>query len=351
MSKRADKKTGLADLRNRQVALRLYYTVIVFYILFVTMVLVGGFCLLLVSAGLVVNLNYLPIIIVCLISILVGTLLSAYISRRIFAPMLRLSEASKLVARGDFSVRVDTDTQINEIRETCENFNAMVENLSRIETLSNDFVANVSHEFKTPITAIEGYAMLLQDPSLSVEERDDCVERILKNTGRLSNLVGHILTLSKIENRSGALERQPFRLDEQIRRAIVELEPKWSAKNCGLAVELPVILYDGNEGLLAQVWTNLLDNAIKFSPEGGTVSVSAREEERRVLVSVGDQGPGVAEESLSHIFDKFYQGDTSHRAEGNGLGLALVREIAQVHGGNVSVENHDGAVFTVELAK
>jgi signal transduction histidine kinase len=351
MSKRADKKTGLADLRNRQVALRLYYTVIVFYILFVTMVLVGGFCLLLVSAGLVVNLNYLPIIIVCVISILVGTLLSAYISRRIFEPMLRLSEASQQVARGDFSVRVDTDTQINEIRETCENFNAMVENLSRIETLSNDFVANVSHEFKTPITAIEGYAMLLQDPSLSEEERDDCVERILKNTGRLSNLVGHILTLSKIENRSGALERQPFRLDEQIRRAIVELEPKWSAKNCGLAVELPVILYDGNEGLLAQVWTNLLDNAIKFSPEGGTVSVSAREEERRVLVSVGDQGPGVAEESLAHIFDKFYQADTSHKAEGNGLGLALVREIAQVHGGNVSVENRDGAVFTVELAK
>lgn len=351
MSKRADKKLGLADLRNRQVALRLYYTVIVFYILFVTMVLVGGFCLLLVSAGVVVNLNYLPIIIVCVISILVGTLLSAYISRRIFEPMLRLSEASQQVARGDFSVRVDTDTQINEIRETCENFNAMVENLSRIETLSNDFVANVSHEFKTPITAIEGYAMLLQDPSLSEEERDDCVERILKNTGRLSDLVGHILTLSKIENRSGALERRAFRLDEQIRRAIVELEPKWSAKNCGLAVELPVILYDGNEGLLAQVWTNLLDNAIKFSPAGGVISVSAREEEGRVLVSVGDQGPGVAEENLAHIFDKFYQADTSHKAEGNGLGLALVREIAQVHGGNVSVENKDGAVFTVELAK
>lgn len=351
MSKRADKKLGLADLRNRQVALRLYYTVIVFYILFVTMVLVGGFCLLLVSAGVVVNLNYLPIIIVCVISILVGTLLSAYISRRIFEPMLRLSEASQQVARGDFSVRVDTDTQINEIRETCENFNAMVENLSRIETLSNDFVANVSHEFKTPITAIEGYAMLLQDPSLSEEERDDCVERILKNTGRLSDLVGHILTLSKIENRSGALERRAFRLDEQIRRAIVELEPKWSAKNCGLAVELPVILYDGNEGLLAQVWTNLLDNAIKFSPAGGVISVSAREEEGRVLVSVGDQGPGVAEENLAHIFDKFYQADTSHKAEGNGLGLALVREIAQVHGGSVSVENKGGAVFTVELAK
>ena len=351
MSKRADKKLGLADLRNRQVALRLYYTVIVFYILFVTMVLVGGFCLLLVSAGVVVNLNYLPIIIVCVISILVGTLLSAYISRRIFEPMLRLSEASQQVARGDFSVRVDTDTQINEIRETCENFNAMVENLSRIETLSNDFVANVSHEFKTPITAIEGYAMLLQDPSLSPEERDDCVERILKNTGRLSNLVGNILTLSKIENRSGALERRPFRLDEQIRRAIVELEPKWSAKNCGLAVELPLILYDGNEGLLAQVWTNLLDNAVKFSPEGGVISVTAREEEKRVLVSVGDQGPGVAEENLAHIFDKFYQADTSHKAEGNGLGLALVREIAQVHGGNVSVRNDGGAIFTVELGK
>lgn len=351
MNKRADKKTGLADLRNRQVALRLYYTVIVFYILFVTMALVGGFCLLLVSAGVVVNLNYLPIIIVCLVSILVGTLLSAYISRRIFAPMLRLSEASKLVARGDFSARVDTDTQINEIRETCENFNAMVENLSRIETLSNDFVANVSHEFKTPITAIEGYAMLLQDPSLSAEERDDCAERILCNTGRLSALVGNILTLSKIENRSGALERRPFRLDEQIRRAIVELEPKWSAKSCELAVELPVILYDGNEGLLAQVWTNLLDNAVKFSPEGGVISVTAKEEPERVLVSVGDQGPGVAEESLSHIFDKFYQADTSHKAEGNGLGLALVREIAKAHGGNVSVRNDGGAVFTVELGK
>ncbi|MBO7668488.1 MAG: sensor histidine kinase, partial [Firmicutes bacterium] len=117
------------------------------------------------------------------------------------------------------------------------------------------------------------------------------------------------------------------------------------------AVELPLILYDGNEGLLAQVWTNLLDNAVKFSPEGGVISVTAREEEKRVLVSVGDQGPGVARENLAHIFDKFYQADTSHRAEGNGLGLALVREIAKVHGGNVSVENKEGAVFTVELAK
>ena len=341
----------LPPLRNRQVALRLYYTSIVFYILFVTVVLIGGFFMLLVSLGVITSVRYLPIVMVCLTSICLGTLLSAYVSKRIFDPVLLLSEASKEVAKGDFSVRVSTDTQINEIRETCANFNAMVENLSAIETLSNDFVANVSHEFKTPITAIQGNAMLLQDQGLTAAEQGECVERILCNTQRLTTLVGNILTLSKIENRSSSLERQPFRLDEQIRSVIVELEPKWSAKELEPVVDLPVIIYDGAEGLLAQVWVNLLDNAVKFSPVGGQITVTAQEDKEKVTVCVGDQGPGVDEANSIHIFDKFYQADTSHKAEGNGLGLALVREIAQLHGGGVSVRNEGGALFTVELGK
>ncbi|MBR5430551.1 MAG: HAMP domain-containing histidine kinase [Firmicutes bacterium] len=332
-------------------ALRLYYTVIVFNILFLTMVLVGGICLLLVSTRVITNLTYLPIILICVVSVLVGTALSAYLSKRIFAPILRLSQASQRVAAGDFTARVDPETKISEIRETCENFNYMVENLSRIETLSNDFVANVSHEFKTPLSAIEGNAMLLQDHSLTPAERDDCVEHIISSTGRLSVLVGNILTLSKIENRGGAAETAPFRLDEQIRRAIVELEPKWSAKNIEPAVDLPTLIYEGNEGLLEQVWINLLDNAVKFSPEQGVITVTAAEGADRILVSVADQGPGVDENSMAQIFDKFYQADTSHRAEGNGLGLALVQAITRLHGGRVSVVNENGARFTVELPR
>ncbi|MBR2784000.1 MAG: HAMP domain-containing histidine kinase [Firmicutes bacterium] len=346
-----DRKCCPFSLRDRQVALRLYFTGVIFQLMLITMLLVGGICLMLVKAGVITNLTYLSVIAICLVSVLLGTLLSTYISKVGLAPLLRLSQASQQVARGDFTARVDTDTRINEIRETCANFNAMVENLSRIETLSNDFVANVSHEFKTPINAIEGYAMLLQDRSLTPAERDDCVERILCNTNRLTALAGNILTLSKIENRGGDLELRPFRLDEQIRRSIVALEPKWSAKNIELSVDLPILVYRGNEGLLTQVWVNLLDNAVKFSPEGGLISVTAREDADRILVRVGDQGPGVDESSMAHIFDKFYQADTSHKAEGNGLGLALVREIAQAHGGSVSVENDGGAVFTVELAK
>lgn len=338
--------------RSRRVEIRLYFTTIVFYIIFVTMVLVGGGCLLLVGSGAgSAPMGYIPIILACLVSVVVGSALSAYISDRIFAPVLRLSAASKLVAQGDFSIRLDTETPINEIRETCESFNTMVQGLGEIETLRNDFVANVSHEFKTPITAIQGYAMLLQDPGLEAGEREDCVARILCNTDRLAALVGNILTLSKIENQSLTLTRAPFRLDEQIRRAIVTLEPKWAAKGIELDAELDSLVYNGCEGLLAQVWSNLIDNAVKFSPVGGTVSLTAAAAGDWVQVSVADQGPGLDEEILGHIFEKFYQGDTSHRSEGNGLGLTLVQEITALHGGSVEAANREGggAIFTVKL--
>jgi signal transduction histidine kinase len=220
-----------------------------------------------------------------------------------------------------------------------ESFNIMTEELSATEILQTDFVSNVSHEFKTPINAIEGYATLLQDETLSEEEEREYVEKILLNTKRLSDLVGNILLLSKVDNQAIPASRATYSLDEQIRRAILYLEPKWEKKNILFDVELDTVDYYGNESLMLHIWTNILYNAIKFSPEGGEVRVRLYEKDGNVVFSVSDQGAGIDENAKKHIFDKFYQSETSHKGEGNGLGLALVKRITDLAGGTVTAEN------------
>jgi signal transduction histidine kinase len=249
-------------------------------------------------------------------------------------------------------VRVSDSSQLEEVQTTFRNFNAMVGQLNSISTLSNDFVANVSHEFKTPLSTIEGYAMLLQDPSLNEEERQDCIEKILTQTQRLTTLVGNILLLSKIESKELADQYSTFRLDEQIRQSIVALESAWVAKDIELDVELQRVSYLGNEPMMRHVWDNLISNAIKFSPPGGRVSLRLIREQDKLIFTVEDQGPGLSPESQKHIFDKFYQADTSHKQEGNGLGLALTKRILAIEKGHVVSENipEGGCRFTVTLS-
>ncbi len=229
----------------------------------------------------------------------------------------------------------------------------MTTELGATEVLQTDFVSNVSHEFKTPISAIEGYATLLQGSPEASQEQLEYIDKILFNTKRLSNLVGNILLLSKVDNQVIQSKNVKYRLDEQIRQSIISLEPDWEAKNIEFDVEMDSIEYVGARELLMHVWNNLIGNAVKFDPVGGIVMIRLFRENGGIVFTVEDNGPGISAEAQKHIFDKFYQEDSSHKEEGNGLGLALVKRILAICHGEISVENvsPNGCRFTVRLSE
>lgn len=295
--------------------------------------------------------RHIPIALLLFGSILLGSIISLFVGKLIIRPIQNMRDAFNELSRGNFSVRIPTDQKITEIREMAQDFNAMAHDLSHIETLRNDFVANVSHEFKTPIAAIEGYATLLQNPGLTQEKHDHYVQIILDNSRRLTSLSANILTLSKLENQEMIVDKREFRLDEQLRTSILTLEGKWSCKNIEFDMDLPKQMYYGSETLLSQVWINILDNAIKHSPAGGTIHVNIHSAKSEISVSVSDHGDGMSPEMQKHIFEKFYQGDNSRQAEGNGLGLALVRRILDLCHGTVTVDSlpGKGTTFSVQL--
>lgn len=286
-----------------------------------------------------------------ILSLLIGSFVTGFISKFFFDPVKKLCKAMEKVADGDFKIRLDTNSFSQEIREVYAGFNLMTRELDATEILQSDFVSGVSHEFKTPINAIEGYATLLQDCDNLTEQQQQYVEKINFNTRRLSVLVGNILLLSKIENQSIPTGQVRFRLDEQIRQSIVMLETQWVEKEIGFDVEMEPVRYTGNESLLHHVWDNLIGNAIKFSPRGGMVRIRLTEKRAKIFFTIEDNGPGVPENAKKHIFDKFYQSDSSHKEEGNGLGLALVKRILDLSDGEVYVENipEGGCRFTVIL--
>ncbi|MBQ3547267.1 MAG: HAMP domain-containing histidine kinase [Clostridia bacterium] len=289
---------------------------------------------------------------IVIVSVVVGGVMTAIISKTFFNPIKNLRLAMDRVANGDFSIHLDPNkSSSGEIKELYAGFNLMTYELNATEILQTDFISNVSHEFKTPINAIEGYSTLLQGCENLNSEQQGYVEKILFNTERLSSLVSNILLLSKIENQSIQSKRDIFSLDEQIRETIVALETAWASKNIELDVELDGVKYNGNEIMLRHVWSNLIGNAVKFTPENSTVSITLENRKDEFIFSVADQGEGLSEEAQKHLFDKFYQADTSHKAEGNGLGLALVKQILTIEGGDITAENLNGGGcrFTVTL--
>lgn len=282
----------------------------------------------------------------------VAVVLSMVMSRVVLKPVSRLSEASQQIARGDFDLNLTYEGAIEEFRDTYRSFNTMARELRSIETLRADFIANVSHEFKTPLTAIEGYAMLLQGEGYASDgEGHNYVDKILFNVRRLSKLVENILLLSKVDNQTIQKKQTRFRLDEQIRQAIVSQEAAWDKKEIEFDVDLESIEYFGNESLLLHVWNNLLSNAIKFDPQGGFIRMKLVREGDYILFTIDDNGPGIREEDKKHIFDRFFQSESSHEQEGNGLGLALVKQILKLSGGEIQAENlpGGGCRFTVTL--
>lgn len=282
---------------------------------------------------------------------LIASAVTLFLNRRVLAPIRHLSKAMNLVASGDFKVRLEPTSHIEDIKDMYEHFNTMTAALDKTEMLQSDFVSNVSHEFKTPINAIEGYAMLLQGTSANAAEQTDYVDNILLNTKRLSDLIGNILLLSKLDNQIAPESKTLFRLDEQIRQSLLMLENQWEPKEIEFDVELEEVSYFGNEGMLLQVWNNLIGNAVKFSPAQGLISIELKRADDQIICSISDEGPGIPEDEQAHIFDKFYQSDSSHKQEGNGLGLALVKRIVDISNGMIHVENRPekGCTFSVKL--
>lgn len=340
--------------KKRHSQLWLYFTGIVFATIFVVFVIVLLVWLGLFELGFIEidpRGRHIPILLFAVGSLLLGGIIAIYVGKLIIRPIQNMSNAFDELSKGKFDVRISEDGKILEIKEMSRRFNAMAHDLSHIETLRSDFVANVSHEFKTPIAAIEGYATLLQNHNLTQEKHDRYVEKILENSRRLSSMSGNILLLSKLENQEMVPNQSEYRLDEQIRQCVLMLESKWTAKEIELDIALEKITYFGCQALLEQVWLNLLDNAIKHSPAGGLIIINAKQEDNKICVAITDRGDGMTEEVQKHIFEKFYQGDPSRKAEGNGLGLALVKRIMDLCKGNVSVCStpNQGSTFVVEL--
>lgn len=288
---------------------------------------------------------------VLLISILSGAAIAVGLSKIFVSPMMKLGDAMRKVAGGDFTVRLDCTSRIRDVREVYGSFNTMVKELGNTETLQTDFVSNVSHEFKTPINAIEGYASLLQDSQLTDEQKNAYIDKIIFNTRRLSDLVGNILLLSKVNNQTISLKASTFRLDEQVRQSILALESKWEKKEIEFDIDLDEIEYTGYENLLSHVWLNLIDNAVKFSPQNGQIRIRLKQLAGSVTFSIWDNGLPIPEADIGRIFNKFYQGDNSHASEGNGLGLALVRKIVAAAHGTINVTSSEdaGTEFVVAL--
>ena len=332
--------------------LRLYFIVCIFAILCVTL---GVSALLTLLLEWLTNTHFtVPTIVwMVLFSVVLGGGLSIIMSRFFLRPVTRMGRAMERVAAGDFTVRLDNPGALGEMRDSYAHFNTMTRALAATETLQSDFISNVSHEFKTPINAIEGYAMLMQDAGNDPALQREYADKILLSTRRLSELVNNILLLSKVDNQTMPLEKHPYRLDEQLRRAILLLERKWTQKQIEWDVDMDEATYTGNESLMLHVWVNLLDNAIKFDPVGGEIRLRLHCESTCIRITVSDNGPGIPKDQQSAIFERFYQADGSHKSEGNGLGLALARRIVRMCGGGISVSSEPGkgSCFTVELPR
>lgn len=338
--------------------LRSHFHHIIFLLTVVYMMLTGLCFLLLLRGGRLYFFLRNPLTLILafyVFGFIIATVLTLYISRYILSPVEQLSDASKKVAHGDFTVQIPLDSDSDELNVTISNFNSMVRELRSIETLRDDFIANVSHEFKTPLSAIEGYAMLLQEKNLGDKEREECARKILQSTARLNDLTGNILLLSKLDNQNYPQENTTFSLDEQIRQAILMFESVWTKKQIDIDCDMPDVSFVGPQSLLNHVWINLIGNAVKFvkGDGSGRIIVRLTPNEKNVVVTVADNGIGMDDKTIAHIFEKFYQGDTSRRSSGNGLGLALCKKIVESLHGTITAKGTpgEGSVFTVVLPR
>ncbi len=271
------------------------------------------------------------------------------VGKMIVKPLKEITDATNKVATGDFNIILENKRE-DELGDLIDSFNKMTRDLSSIEILRNDFIADISHEFKTPITSIEGYTKLLA--ASDNQEKDEYTDIILQETKRLSTMATNILTINKLDHEN-IVNSEEFRLDEQIRKSVLLLENKWSLKDIELDLQLDEVKIQGNKSLINQIWINLLDNAIKFSPQNGLISLELIENKDKCKFIIQDQGVGISKEDQDRIFEKFYKADKSRNTEGTGLGLSIVKRIVDLHNGKIELFSKigEGTRISVVLNK
>ena len=339
---------------SKRITLSMHFGIFIFIINLITTFITGVLMYLLFSIGILNEKNIKSVMVLPIITlvscILIGTIVSACSSRVALKNIREFIEATDKLSRGDFSARLNINKP-PEFKILSKNFNAMAKELGGIEVLRTDFINNFSHEFKTPIISIKGFAEILKDDDLSKEKKNEYLDIIIEESKRLSSLATNVLNLSKIETQVILNDIQRFNIGEQIRQSILLLDSKFQAKNIFLDINIEDCYINGNKEMLNQVWVNLLDNAIKFNSKNGIVSINMKKEEGNIFINITDTGVGIESESIPKIFDKFYQGDISHATHGNGLGLTMVKKIIKLHGGTIECDSivSKGTKFTIIL--
>lgn len=335
----------------KKIALPLLFAASVFFIMLFSMILIFAIIFLLSNFGLIKNFEHsrFPLFLFSVVSIIVGTLMAALLSRLPLRPLREIMDASDKIADGDYSVRLDLKGP-EEFQNLSRKFNHMAEELGSVEMLRTDFVNNFSHEFKTPIVSIRGFAKMLKWEDITSEERNEYLDIIINESERLAELSTNVLNLSKLEQQTILTGQKRFNVSEQIRLVIAMMESKWSQKQINISFDCGEIYIHGNSEMLKQVWINLLDNAIKFSPNNSKVKIEIQQTENQILVFFSNQGIPVSDEDAAHIFDKFYQADTSHAEKGNGLGLTIAKKIIELHKGKISLNCIHNEFITFEIS-
>lgn len=346
----------ISDEEKRLRSINTYVVLFVFFI----MVSAGVICVLIFNIldafGLIKHIEVVPMLlpfITLCACIIIGSILSAMLSGILLRPLNDLKEGLLKVSKGDFTVRLEENGN-SELSHIQESFNIMVKELGNTELFRNDFINDFSHEFKTPMVSVYGFAKQLKKGGLTKEQEQEYIDIIINESQRLINMSSNILMLSKLENQEIITDKKDFSLDEELRRCVLQLQGQWGEKNQEVIPDLCEITYYGNSGMLKQVWLNVIGNAVKYTPDGGTIEVKLDinpKNEQEVRVRITDNGIGMDKATAERIFEKFYQGDSSHATGGNGLGLAMVKRIVELCGGRIRVKSEPdkGTQFTVYL--
>ena len=353
-------KIHTPEERKQRLSLTLLFAGLVFVFLFVTVLVIVLAIAWLIRRGILQLGSGAPhtsalLAGMALISLVLGTLLAATAGRYPLRSINAIINAMNRLAAGDFQTRLHFTgpfRNVPVVRELTESFNTMAAELENTSLLRSDFINNFSHEFKTPIVSIAGFAKLLKKGNLPREEQQEYLSIIEDESLRLSTMATNVLNMTRVENQEILTDVRSYNLSEQLRNCVLLMENKWTAKNIDLILDFKEFTVSASEELMKQVWLNLLDNAVKFTTDYGLVEVDIAEKPDSISVSVINSGSEIPEESLERIFQKFYQADESHSAEGNGIGLAVVQKIVELHHGHVAVESHEGrTAFTVTLPK
>lgn len=347
--------------RAQRTALLMFFSIVVFCALLISLALTGVLVYMFNRWGIFIPDGQMElgsgraILLMVGLSLFIGTALTVAVIRIPLNPINSLINGMRKLAQGDYKARIDMGRIIGKRavgNELIDTFNILATELENTEMLRSDFINNFSHEFKTPIVSITGFAKLLRRGNLSEEQKAEYLAIIEEESMRLSYMATNVLNLTKIENQTILSDLSEYNLSEQLRTCVLVLESKWEKKHIELSLEFDEHTVYASEELMKQVWINLIDNAIKFSPEGGKVKLTVTESCDSICVSIANEGREIPEESRKKIFNKFYQGDESHSSQGNGIGLAVVKRITELHNGRVSVDSQNGYnVFTVSLPK